>query len=188
MAGWRSPNDPRPTLRPCSRGIVRPKPGTPGRSRSCSGGLPGSRRWTSAEMIASIARSSMPMSWSWNGSHRPTAHRGRRPGGATRRISDEHLSQPSDLEDSMPTPSYTQLCAQYQTPPPAPANPAEEPCVFGPIVQVYTEPYPTWLRDAWAQYTHVRQTCPQLLQGFLLSLWWERGRHIPTCRSPGRYR
>jgi hypothetical protein len=90
--------------------------------------------------------------------------------------------------------SYPELCAACGgTTPPAPEDPATEPTVLAHILQQYAAPaaYPPWLQEALTEYAHLRAVAPQLIQGFLLALWWERGRHIPTITSPpgpGRYR
>jgi hypothetical protein len=84
--------------------------------------------------------------------------------------------------------SYEQLRdACGGTTPPAPEDPATEPTVFAHILQQYAEPYPPWLQEALTEYHHLRRVAPQLLPGFLLALWWERGRSL-ACTSPGRYR
>jgi hypothetical protein len=83
--------------------------------------------------------------------------------------------------------SYQELCAQYQTPPPAPAA-VEEPCVLHPWLQTMTAPYSKTVHAVLAQYESLRYEHPQLLQNFLGMVWWEYARSISGITSPGRYR
>jgi hypothetical protein len=83
--------------------------------------------------------------------------------------------------------SYEQHCEAYGSPPPAPEA-DEEPTVFGPLLATMAEPYPKPIQALITQYDHLRVHAPQLLQGLLLTVWWEHARGVTGITSPGRYR